>query len=116
MSNCSFKDPGISQPALHQYLWEHSNRHHEVQVNRVEMGELLGVTRFTVMRHLREMCSQGRLSKLKRTSERNVGTYQVNDPADFPNDRANPRRYPSAITAVPAPNPAVAERRQLKWG
>jgi hypothetical protein len=30
MSNCSFKDPGISQPDFHRYLWEHSNRFNEV--------------------------------------------------------------------------------------
>jgi hypothetical protein len=119
VSNSSFKDPGLSQPALHRYLWEHSNRHREVKVNQHEMGELLGVTRFTILRHLREMCHQGRIQKLtNRTSEGNVGTYKVFDPDDpkFDNSRDNPKRYPGPVVAAPAANPAVAERRQLKWG
>lgn len=117
MSNGSFKDPGLSQPAFHRYLWEHSNRHHDVNVNQHEMGELLGVTRFTIMRHLREMCHQGRLEKLRRTNERNIGTYRVHDPDDpkFDNSRDNPRRFPAALVAVPTENPAVAERKRL-WG
>lgn len=127
MSNNSFKDPGISQPDFHRYLWEHSNRFNEVMVNQIEMGDLLGVTRFTIMRHLREMCHQGRLEKLRRPSETNVGTYKVFDPDDpkFDNSRANPRRYPGPMVAVPIANPALAEKqrddaareqRKIKWG
>lgn len=119
MSNNSFKDPGLSQPALHRYLWEHSNRFHEVQVNQQEMGALLGVTRFTIMRHLREMCHQGRITKVRLQDH--VGTYRITDPDDpkFDNSRDNPKRYPGPVVAVPIASPAEAERiekRQLKWG
>lgn len=122
MSNNSFKDPGLSQPALHRYLWEHSNRHHEVVINQQEMGDLLGVTRFTIMRHLREMCHQGRIEKLRRPSQTNVGTYKVYDPDDpkFDNSRDNPKRYPGPVVAVRVANPAEAERstekKHVKWG
>lgn len=92
-------DQRVDRDALHQFLYERSNSRSQIRINQTELATQLDVTRGTMYRVLKEMLEAGRLRKVEAL-ERNVGVYQIVDPAVWT-----------------SPHPAApAEPKRVMWG
>lgn len=96
---------GIDTEALHRYFWDRRTKPAcEVKVNSAELGRYLGVTRFTIYRHMKLLTDAGKLTAMRRTVMSCV-IYKVADPALW------------GTATPPEPEPeAVPKSRVLKWG
>lgn len=94
-------DQRVDRDALHRFLYERSNSRSQIKINQTDLAVQLDITRGTMYRVLKEMVEAGRLRKVEAL-ERNVGVYQIVDPALWQPANVQP-------SAPPAP-------KRVMWG
>lgn len=72
----------VDRLALHQTLWSRSDRFGKVQILQGDLAKELGITNPTMSNIIKAMSEEGRLKKVA-ARKRNIGVYQIKDPADF---------------------------------
>lgn len=68
--------------AIHQELWDARKRNGTVQIYQKKFAAHLNLSQYHMSRVIRRMTEEGRIKKIA-ARYRNVGIYQVMDPADF---------------------------------
>ena len=71
----------IDRHALHEYLFRKADRVGRVTIVGTELGEALGVSKFTISRIMRELQDDGRVYKLSQGKHRN--TFVIRDPVGW---------------------------------
>lgn len=72
----------VDRLALHQELWKRCDRFGKIQILQGELADELGITKPTMSNIIRDMSEEGRLKKVA-AKKRNIGVYQIKDPAEF---------------------------------
>lgn len=73
----------IDRAAIHKKIWDARDRRGLVKIYQKQFAQHLGISAPHMSRIIAEMIEQGRLKKVG-ARYRNVGVYDVRDPADFP--------------------------------
>ena len=68
--------------AIHKELWDARNRHNLVKVHQGNFAQHLGLSGPHLCRIFKEFERDGRIKK-KASRYRNVGVYEVRDPATY---------------------------------
>lgn len=72
----------IDVPAVHDLLWERSDRLGRLKLIQKELAKELGVTHFAITRLFKRMEEEGRMKKLTG-HQGNTWTYTIRDPDRF---------------------------------
>ena len=89
--------PKLDRDALHQFLWDRTNRWGNIKIVVAELAEKLDLTDTHLGRILKEMVGDGRM-RVSSVGKSGIKTYRITDPAEW------------------EPEEAAPARREIQWG